>query len=163
MDENDLVLEFSGWLLYKLKLSRRTFLGGNCPIQNCPSGNFSSKNRPVTIEVLKQLCKFSILRSRSRRSRSEVLLEKGVPKICSKFTGEHPCRSVILLKNYRSSTVSSGHLRVATSVHPKYAPVLSYVKVHIDQITNFFNSSQPGFDKFALVSFVEDCLWLADY
>ena len=28
-------------------------------------------------------------------SHSEVLLEKGVMKICSKFIGEHPCRSVI--------------------------------------------------------------------
>ena len=27
-------------------------------------------------------------------SASEVFLEKGVLKICSKFTGEHPCRSV---------------------------------------------------------------------
>ena len=30
-----------------------------------------------------------------RSSRSEVFLVKGVLKICSKFTGEHPCRSVI--------------------------------------------------------------------
>ena len=31
-------------------------------------------------------------------SRPEVLLEKDVLKICSKFTGEHPCRSVISIK-----------------------------------------------------------------
>ena len=31
-------------------------------------------------------------------SRSEVLLVKGVLKICSKFTGEQPCRSVISIK-----------------------------------------------------------------
>ena len=30
-----------------------------------------------------------------RSSRSEVFLGKGVPKICSKFTGEHTCQSVI--------------------------------------------------------------------
>ena len=30
-----------------------------------------------------------------RSSRSEVFLVKGVLKICSKSTGEHPCRSVI--------------------------------------------------------------------
>ena len=30
-----------------------------------------------------------------RSSPSEVFLEKGVLKICSKFTGEHPCRSAI--------------------------------------------------------------------
>ena len=31
-----------------------------------------------------------------RTSHPEVFLRKGVLKICSKFTGEHPCRSVIL-------------------------------------------------------------------
>ena len=30
-----------------------------------------------------------------RTNRPEVFLEKGVLKLCSKFTGEHPCRSVI--------------------------------------------------------------------
>ena len=34
----------------------------------------------------------------SRSSRSEVLLGKGVLKICSTFTGEHPCRSMISIK-----------------------------------------------------------------
>ena len=32
--------------------------------------------------------------SRSRNSHLEVLLENVVLKICSKFTGEHPCQSV---------------------------------------------------------------------
>ena len=31
-------------------------------------------------------------------SHPEVLLRKGVLKICTKFTGEHPCRSVISIK-----------------------------------------------------------------
>ena len=31
-------------------------------------------------------------------SHPEVLLENGVLKICSKFTGEHPCRSAISIK-----------------------------------------------------------------
>ena len=31
-------------------------------------------------------------------SQPEVFLEKAVLKICSKFTGEHPCRSVISIK-----------------------------------------------------------------
>ena len=35
---------------------------------------------------------------RCRSSPPEVLLKRGVPKICSKFTGEHPCRSVISIK-----------------------------------------------------------------
>ena len=33
-----------------------------------------------------------------RSSSPEVFLGKGVLKICSKFTGEHPCRSVISIK-----------------------------------------------------------------
>ena len=33
-----------------------------------------------------------------RSSPPEVFQEKGVLKICSKFTGEHPCRSVISIK-----------------------------------------------------------------
>ena len=33
-----------------------------------------------------------------RSSRSEVFLVKGVLKICSKFTGEHPCWSLISIK-----------------------------------------------------------------
>ena len=36
--------------------------------------------------------------SMARSSRPEVFLRKGVPKICSKFTGEHPCRSAISIK-----------------------------------------------------------------
>ena len=33
-----------------------------------------------------------------QNSPPEVLLGKGVLKICSKLTGEHPCRSVISIK-----------------------------------------------------------------
>ena len=36
--------------------------------------------------------------TRFRSSRPEVFLRKGVLEICSKFTGEHPCQSVILIK-----------------------------------------------------------------
>ena len=36
--------------------------------------------------------------SYDRSSRPVVFLRKGVLKICSKLTGEHPCRSVILIK-----------------------------------------------------------------
>ena len=32
----------------------------------------------------------------ARSSRSEVIVGKGVLKICSRFIGEHPCRSVII-------------------------------------------------------------------
>ena len=33
-----------------------------------------------------------------RSSHPEAFLEKGVLKTCSKFTGEHPCRSLISIK-----------------------------------------------------------------
>ena len=33
-----------------------------------------------------------------RSSQTEVFLRKGLLKICSKFTGEHPCQSVIPIK-----------------------------------------------------------------
>ena len=33
-----------------------------------------------------------------RSSHPEVFLVKGVLKICSTFTGEHPCRNVISIK-----------------------------------------------------------------
>ena len=45
--------------------------------------------------------------NRKRKSRSsypEVSLVKGVLKICSKFTGEHSCRSMISMQLYLSRT-----------------------------------------------------------
>ena len=41
--------------------------------------------------VLAAVLRIAVLRS----SHPEVFFEKGVLKICSKFTGEHPCRSSI--------------------------------------------------------------------
>ena len=43
-----------------------------------------------------KLAKFESQSNRS--SHPEVFLEKGVLKICTKFTGEYPCRSVISIK-----------------------------------------------------------------
>ena len=46
-----------------------------------------------------------------RSSHQEIFLVKGVLKICSKFTGEHPCQSVILIKllcNFIEITVRHG-------------------------------------------------------
>ena len=40
-----------------------------------------------------------------RSSHPELFLSKGVLKICSKFTGKHPCRSAISIKSHnRTST-----------------------------------------------------------
>ena len=52
-----------------------------------------------------------IFKSILRSSRSEMFLEKGVLKICRKFTGEHPCRSVISIKlqsNFIEITLQHG-------------------------------------------------------
>ena len=48
----------------------------------------------------------------ARSSRPEAFLEKDVLKICSKFTGEHPCPSVIsikLLYNFIEITLRHGY------------------------------------------------------
>ena len=37
-------------------------------------------------------------RASDRNSHREVFLENGDPKICNKFTGEHPCRNAISIK-----------------------------------------------------------------
>ena len=47
---------------------------------------------------LRCLAGFWIQSVRIRSSHPEVLLGKGVLKICSKFTREHPCQSVISIK-----------------------------------------------------------------
>ena len=40
----------------------------------------------------------NVLDESIRSSHPDVFLEKGVLKICSKFTGEHPCQSAISIK-----------------------------------------------------------------
>ena len=42
-----------------------------------------------------------------RSSHPEVFLRKGVLKICSKFTEEHPCRSMISKKGYKATLLKS--------------------------------------------------------
>ena len=48
---------------------------------------------------------------RTRSSHPEVFLGKGVLKICSKFTGEHPCRSVISATLLKSQFCSATLLK----------------------------------------------------
>ena len=46
-----------------------------------------------------------------RSNHPDVFLEKGVLRICSKFTGEHPCRSAISIKlqsNFIEITLQHG-------------------------------------------------------
>ena len=56
---------------------------------------------------------YKVTNSIIRSSHLEVFLGKGVLKICNKFTGEHPCRSVIsinLLCNLLKSHFGAGVL-----------------------------------------------------
>ena len=51
----------------------------------------------------------------SRRSPPELFLEKGVLKICRKFTWEHPCRSMISIKllcNFSETILWHGELPI---------------------------------------------------
>ena len=51
------------------------------------------------IQTAKHYITMAILfRNIWRSSHPEVFLEKGVLKICSEFTGEHPCQNMILIK-----------------------------------------------------------------
>ena len=67
------------------------------------SGNISLKLFTAPLETI-ELLTFSYVLAEShfvqlhRSSHPEVFYEKGVLKICSKFTGEQPCRSVISIK-----------------------------------------------------------------
>ena len=49
-------------------------------------------------------CLLNLSNTLYRSSHPEVFLVKGVLKICSKFTGEHPCQSVISIKLLWSRT-----------------------------------------------------------
>ena len=51
---------------------------------------------------------FPFSSGRDRSSPSDMFLEKGVVKICSKFTGEHPCWSTISIKLLCSSVLRHG-------------------------------------------------------
>ena len=46
----------------------------------------------------------------ARSSHPEVFLRKSVLKICNKFTGEHPCRSVISIPRHGCSSVNLQHI-----------------------------------------------------
>ena len=57
------------------------------------------KDKQTALDIRKTPMERYVITKRMDRSSSpEVFLGKRVLKICSKFTGEHPCRSVILIK-----------------------------------------------------------------
>ena len=62
-----------------------------------------------------------------RSGHPEVFLEKGVLKICSKFTGKHPCWSVILVK-LQSSFIKIRFQYGSSPVHLLHIFRISFTK-----------------------------------
>ena len=66
---------------------------------------------PLLSFIISRVCAISNWKIRNRSSRPDVFLRKGVLKICSKFTGQHSCRSVISVKlqsNFIEITLQHG-------------------------------------------------------
>ena len=65
-----------------------------------------------------------------RSSCSEMLLRKVVLKICSKFTGEHPCRSAILISPQQRKSNLLGMFERSNPEHREITRLI-YVKMRI--------------------------------
>ena len=79
--------------------------------------NITWKN---SLEINQRFLRWSSFRS----SRRELFLEKGVLKICSKFTGEYPCRSatsIKLLSNFIEIVLRHGLLLIMNIVQWSWA------------------------------------------
>ena len=66
------------------------------PLDFYKNNIFLKKHNTLIVEVISPKYPSNSIHYRS--SPPDVFLEKGILKISSKFTGEHPCRSVILIK-----------------------------------------------------------------
>ena len=76
----------------------RLFSGSLCNFKNFKKLHLFSKEAPFFFQSIDFIWQLPKRRSIFRSSHPEVFLKKGVLKICSKFTGEHPCQSVISIK-----------------------------------------------------------------
>ena len=95
-----------------------------------------------------QFIKITRLKSpRVGSSHSEVFLRKGVLKICSKFTGEHPCQSVISIKllcNFIEITLRHGCssvnlLHIFRTLFPKNASEWLLLKSELKNLLRLSN------------------------
>ena len=104
-----------------------------------------------------------------RSSFPEVFLEKGILKICSKFTGEHPCRIAISIKLqsnfieialwYGCSSVNLLHIfRKSSPENTSGGLLLSFEELlrknHRREVTLNFHFSLEGFFKTVFTEFV---------
>ena len=100
---NRLILISCSWLLKKtLVITTNSTYSESASglVEHTSDIDMTYRNDMATIHTdqLPQKSKISSGHMIYRSSHSEVFLGKGVLKICSKFTGEHPCRSAISIK-----------------------------------------------------------------
>ena len=83
-------------------MSHRPKIGGQPVLEESSEESSSSDDdKSGILSPQKAATRDNLAQAEVRRFRNghpEVFLRKGVPKICGKFTGEHPCRSVISVK-----------------------------------------------------------------
>ena len=101
-----------------------------------------------------------------RSSHSEVFLLKGIPKICSKLTGEHPCRRDLKLVSskfgaYFQSTFSWEHLWMAASV---YWTLYELQLFGVQSVKSYIGRRRVSTrNKKHVSSFVKDFHWSKSY
>ena len=83
----------ASWVSLSTMLST-TFVTSSSKILSISSGVFIS----VSIRSIYEITSQGNNVTNCRSSHPEVFLGKGVLRICSKYTGEHPCRSWISIK-----------------------------------------------------------------
>ena len=72
-----------------------------------------------------------------RSSRPEVFLENNVLKICSKFSGEHPCQSAISVK-LQSNFIERFYLRYKTIISHNVSS-----EAHVKNFLTFLKTYVP--------------------
>ena len=91
----------------------------------CTNSEICLKNLSLSQKIRARMYSSYILILIYRNNHPEVLIGKGVLKICSKFTWEHPCRSVISVKwqsNFIEITLRNGCSPVNRTPFTKKTP-----------------------------------------
>ena len=76
-----------------------------------------------------------------RRSPPEVFLRKVVLKICSKFTGDHPCRSVISIEFARHGCSPVDLLHILRTPFPKNTSGRLLLVIKTKEYSYYFKGS----------------------
>ena len=102
--------------------------------------NMVIENGKCTLFITRPLSTTKPEFHQSRSSHPEAFLGKGVLKICSKFTGEHPCRSAISIKLLCKNT--SGRLLLSVSYEKLRQTYESLINVSLAARNHIRQSSQ---------------------